>query len=52
MEGADRMTVVEDLHRAREAYERREWVAAYRVLSDLDNADLRADDFTALATTA
>jgi DNA-binding CsgD family transcriptional regulator len=52
VEGVDRMTVVDDLHRAREAYERREWVAAYRVLSDLDNADLRADDFTALATTA
>ena len=31
------MGVVEDLHRAREAYERREWVAAYRALSDLDD---------------
>jgi DNA-binding CsgD family transcriptional regulator len=46
------MGVVEDLHRAREAYERREWVAAYRELSDLDGAELKADDFTALATTA
>src|SRR3546814_4128691 len=29
-----------------------EWVAAYRVLSDLDEAELKADDFVALATTA
>lgn len=46
------MGVVEDLHRAREAYERREWVAAYRELSDLDEAELKAEDFAALATTA
>jgi DNA-binding CsgD family transcriptional regulator len=46
------MGVVEDLHRAREAYERREWVAAYRALSDLDEAELQADDFAGLATTA
>ncbi len=46
------MGVVEDLHRAREAYERREWVAAYRALSDLDETELKADDFAALATTA
>ena len=46
------MGVVEDLHRARDAYERREWVAAYRELSDLDEAELRAEDFAALATTA
>ena len=26
------MGVVNDLHRAREAYERREWVSAYRAL--------------------
>jgi DNA-binding CsgD family transcriptional regulator len=44
--------VMEDLHRAREAYERREWVAAYRELSDLDEAELRAEDFAALAITA
>jgi DNA-binding CsgD family transcriptional regulator len=46
------MGVLEDLHRAREAFERREWVAAYRTLSDLDDAELAADDFAALATTA
>jgi DNA-binding CsgD family transcriptional regulator len=46
------MGVVEELHRAREAYERREWVTAYSALSDLDDAELAAEDFTALATTA
>ncbi len=46
------MGVVDDLHRAREAYERREWVSAYRTLSDLDESDLTAGDFAALATTA
>lgn len=46
------MSIVDDLHRAREAYERREWVATYRALSDLDEADLKPDDFMALATTA
>jgi len=46
------MGVVEDLHRAREAYERREWVAAYRELSGLDETELKAEDFAALATTA
>ena len=46
------MSVVDDLHRAREAFERREWVAAYRALSDLDDTHLQADDFAALATTA
>ena len=46
------MGVVEDLHRAREAYERREWVAAYRALCDLDETEFKADDFAALATTA
>lgn len=46
------MGIVDDLAAAREAYERKEWVAAYRALGDLDSDDLRADDFTALATTA
>jgi len=46
------MSVLDDLHRAREAYERRDWVQAYRVLSDQDESDLSGDDFTALATTA
>ena len=46
------MGVVDDLLRAREAYERREWVSAYRTLSGLDEPDLDAGDFAALATTA
>ena len=46
------MGVVEDLQRARQTYERREWVAAYRALSDLDDTELEAQDFAALATTA
>ena len=46
------MSVLDDLHQARETYERREWLAAYRALSDLDDAHLQADDFTALAITA
>lgn len=46
------MGLVDDLHRAREAYERREWVAAYRALTDLGDTNLRADDFAALAITA
>jgi hypothetical protein len=44
--------VVDDLNQAREAYERREWVAAYQALADLDSPEMRADDFSALATTA
>lgn len=46
------MEFVDQLIEARDAYERREWLAAYRALSDLDSGDLRADDFEALATTA
>ena len=46
------MGVVQDLHQAREVYERREWVAAYQALSVLDETELKADDFLALATTA
>lgn len=46
------MGVVDDLIEARDAFERREWVAAYRALTDLHADDLRADDFTALAITA
>jgi DNA-binding NarL/FixJ family response regulator len=46
------MGVVDDLHRAREAYERRDWVSAYRTLSDVEGTDLEAGDFAALATTA
>jgi hypothetical protein len=46
------MSVVDDLHRARQAYERREWVSAYRTLSGVDESALTAGDFVALATTA
>src|SRR5262245_39660135 len=46
------MGVVEDLILARESYERREWVAAYDALSDLDPSTLTADDFGQLATAA
>ncbi|GAA4429895.1 hypothetical protein GCM10023169_32680 [Georgenia halophila] len=46
------MGVLEDLVRAREAYERREWVSAYRALSDLDDEALSPDDFVALASSA
>jgi DNA-binding CsgD family transcriptional regulator/tetratricopeptide (TPR) repeat protein len=44
--------VLDDLFRAREAYERREWVSAYRTLSSLGGSDITAADFAALATTA
>lgn len=46
------MGVVDDLVRARESFERREWVAAYDALSDLDPSSLKADDFAELATAA
>ncbi len=46
------MGVVETLLRAREAFERRDWVATYAQLSDLDSAALRGDDFARLATAA
>ncbi|MGA9748730.1 MAG: helix-turn-helix transcriptional regulator, partial [Nocardioides sp.] len=46
------MTVVEDLHRARDAYARREWVAAYEGLASATDDALAADDFARLATAA
>ncbi len=46
------MGVIEELHRARDSYERREWVAAYRALTDLADDALNAADFEALAITA
>jgi hypothetical protein len=42
------MGVVEELVRAREAYDRREWVAAYDGLSDPGTDLLAADDFARL----
>jgi hypothetical protein len=44
--------VIQDLRRAREAYERREWVSAYQALSGLGDTELEPDDFVALATAA
>jgi DNA-binding CsgD family transcriptional regulator len=46
------MGVVDDLLRAREAYDRREWLAAYGGLSHASGDALTADDFTRLATAA
>ncbi|MFI7483669.1 LuxR C-terminal-related transcriptional regulator [Kocuria sp. M1R5S2] len=46
------MGVVEDLARAREAFERREWVAAFEGLSGAEGGAVSADDFARLATTA
>jgi DNA-binding CsgD family transcriptional regulator len=46
------MGVVEELIRAREAYDRREWLAAYGGLSDASPDELTADDFVQLATVA
>ena len=46
------MGVIDDLARARRAYERREWVTAYTALSDVDDAELDAGDFVRLATAA
>jgi DNA-binding NarL/FixJ family response regulator len=46
------MGVVDDLARAREAYERREWVTAYERLSEVDDAVLDAEDFARLSMTA
>jgi ATP/maltotriose-dependent transcriptional regulator MalT len=46
------MGVVEELVRAREAYDRQEWLAAYGGLSDTAPDELTADDFVRLATAA
>ena len=46
------MGVVDDLRRAREAYERRDWVATYEGLSDLDGQALHGDDYAHLASAA
>lgn len=46
------MGVVEDLIRARKAYERRDWLAAYDGLSDVAPDDLAPDDFVRAATAA
>ncbi|WP_424346415.1 LuxR C-terminal-related transcriptional regulator [Kocuria sp. CH-021] len=46
------MGVLEDLARARQAFERREWVTAYDALSGAEDASVPAQDFARLATTA
>ena len=46
------MNVVEELLRAREAFDRRDWVAAYEGLSVAGNDALLAADFADLATAA
>ena len=46
------MGVVEQLIQAREAYDRREWLAAYDALSEAAPDDLTPDDFVELATAA
>jgi DNA-binding CsgD family transcriptional regulator len=46
------MGVVDELLRARAAYDRRDWLAAYGGLSDADADELTAEDFTRLATAA
>ncbi|MDF2732042.1 MAG: transcriptional regulator, LuxR family, partial [Desertimonas sp.] len=46
------MGIIDDLSAARDAFERREWTAAYDGLSDLDVSDLAADDYARLATAA
>lgn len=46
------MGVVDDLLRARAAYDRREWLAAYGGLSQAGGDQLTAEDFTRLATAA
>ncbi|MFC4127053.1 LuxR C-terminal-related transcriptional regulator [Nocardia rhizosphaerae] len=46
------MGVVDSLLRARDAYERREWVVAFESLSGTDTDLLRAEDFTRLAFAA
>jgi DNA-binding CsgD family transcriptional regulator len=46
------MGVVDDLARAREAYERREWLTAYERLADVDDDDLAGEDFARLAVAA
>ncbi|HSE07279.1 MAG TPA: LuxR C-terminal-related transcriptional regulator [Nocardioidaceae bacterium] len=46
------MSVIEDLARARAAFERRDWVAAYGALSEADERGMVAADFARLAATA
>ena len=47
-----RMGVMDDLARARDAFERREWAASYEALSRREPSTLSAEDFARLATAA
>lgn len=44
--------VIQNLRRAHEAYERREWVSVHQALSGLSDIELEPDDFVTLATAA
>ncbi len=46
------MSVIEDLLQARDAYDRREWVAAYDGLASATDDALNAEDYARLATAA
>jgi DNA-binding CsgD family transcriptional regulator len=46
------MGIVDELVSAREAFERRDWTAAYRQLTDLDPPDLSRDDLLRLGIAA
>ena len=46
------MGVMDDLARARDAFERREWAASYEALSRREPSTLSAEDFARLATAA
>jgi hypothetical protein len=51
-DGGRPMGIVDDLARAREAYERGEWAAAYDGLIAANNEAFDGDDFARLATAA
>lgn len=46
------MGIIDDLSAARDAFERREWAAAYDGLTDAGASDLGPDDYARLATAA
>ena len=50
--GLSAMGVIEDLARAREAYERGSWLAAYDTLRGVDDSEMVAADFIALGISA
>lgn len=46
------MGIIEDLRRARDAFERREWPEAFQGIVGLDDTELKGADFSALGITA